>query len=163
MLPDWFKKPEVVYTTVLFLIGIAVSLYPSIFRKGLGLPGKAMRRSLLSLSENELRLLEWLNGNAYALVLWLAWSLVDLLNYLFLLLLLSGFIDIAGYFITGKLLWTSWVTGFISPSLGAIIGRSRRNYLIIKGLYNFDKRTTELKETIQRCRQELGIKTAQSA
>lgn len=162
MLPEWFRKPEVIYTTILFALGVLVSLYPSKVRYGLGFPGRKAKEKILKSLENDLRALELIHGNAYYLLLWLAWGVFDVMRYMIIIFVVSSSVNFTAYLMTGKLLWTSAVTGFVAPSMGGVIGRTLKNYDMVMGLYDYDNRTTKLRRMISDCRGWLGIQNPPS-
>jgi hypothetical protein len=163
MLPAWFTKPEAIYATILFVIGTAISLaasaYPEGARRLLGMPGRRAKMSLLKFSENELRSLEVIHENAYYLLLWLAWSGLEVLNYLLLMFVISGVGNFVAYAITGKLLWTTWFAGFVSSSIAVIGGRTQRCRQTVMSLYNYEKETEKLKRNISLIKAERSLET----
>lgn len=65
----WITKPEVIYSTVLFLIAFFASVYPSTFRKMFVIPIKRFKSRSLKTLQFELSLLENLHDNSYNLLI----------------------------------------------------------------------------------------------
>jgi hypothetical protein len=160
MLPEWFKKPEVIYTTMLAVIGIAVALYPTHIRRGLRWPRQMMTRgmirSLLKFSKDELAALELLHNNPYNLVLWLAWNLFSLVKWVFWGVVAGAILNFAIYFIT-KDVWYRSPLSLIWVLPGVIYGRGGRLSGTLRGLFHFDTTTATLKNTIEECNKLLAI------
>ena len=157
MLPPWLTKPEVIFSTVLTVLFFIGSLYAGEIRRSFHWPRKAMIKSLLKFSETELKWIELLHENAYYLLLWLARSVFDMFNLLFWIMASALVVNVIGYLVLKHFLWTSWVTVVFGPMMGAVIGRARRDYGIIKSLYNYDKTVATLKNNIEVCKAELGL------
>src|SRR5216684_37636 len=127
VLPGWFTKPEVIYSTVLFCIAVAASLWPTPIKRGLSLPGRALsakaRASSLKLYKHDLATLELLHDNSYHLLLWISYNFVDLLKMWVWITVASGLLNLIEFAITHKILWTSFAGGFRSSIFGLLIGR----------------------------------------
>src|SRR5579871_2102009 len=126
MLPQWFWKPEVLYPTLLavalFLVGTSVSVlasaYPEKTKRMLTLPGRGMNRSVLKHYEIELDFLERIHDNSYQMTLWLAWSVMSILRYLFWMWFLVGAISLAFLLKTGRPLLPSFGEAFLVATVG---------------------------------------------
>jgi hypothetical protein len=160
VIPEWFKKPEVIYSTILFLLATGISVYSSVYPskvKGLlHLPGKKMRESTIRRLEGELSVLNALNNDSYRLLLWAIWNVLNVMNFVVWSQIASGSLNLIGYFITGKWLWTG-VSPLIFSALGAALGRFGVAYRIVNGLLKIDERKAELEKDIATMREQYKV------
>src|SRR5665213_576045 len=147
----WFKQPSFIFSTVLTVVLFFAALYGTEIRKGLAWPRKMMTRKMLEsyvkFAENELAALDHIHDNAYYLVLWLAWTTLSLLRWIFWALVI-GFTG-ALFFsaITKDPFYRSPVM-LLGPAFGAIIGHVQRTYGTITSLYKYHEHTEALKAGI---------------
>jgi hypothetical protein len=162
-LPSWLLTPQMIFTIVfsliLFFISSGFSLFPSEARAVLKIPINWIKQSLLAMYEKELAALELLHDNTYQLVLWGLWSMTSLMKYLGLIIFWTAVLNVALYFIAGRLLVTNILTPFALPIFGSLMGRFTQTSKVIRGLYDYDARTARLKELIEIIRVDLHSKT----
>lgn len=149
MIPDWLKKPEIIYTTVLFLISVGIGLYQSEVRGLMKIPGKKIQSRALRRLEGELHVITSLHENSYRLLLWVLWHIVDTAKRIVVLALAANVINTIIGLISGHPLWnnTGWVM-ILSPALGVLIGHWTITHRIVNGLLRFDLRKAELERDI---------------
>jgi len=157
MLPQWLTKPEVIFSTVLSVILFVGALYAEEIRRSFRWPRKAAVKSLLQFSENELETIQMIHGSAYYLLLWLARFALDIWNILFWTLICGYAADILTFWITKHFIPSQFVITLLSPVIGMILAKGRREYGTIRALYDYDKRVAQLTENIELCRRELGL------
>lgn len=78
-LPSWFWPT--VYTTILFVIGVLVSLFADEIKAYWKRMPQESHAGLMLKHEQELRLLERLHGNSYELLMWALWNFCDVMRY----------------------------------------------------------------------------------
>jgi len=150
MIPEWLRKPETIYATVLFLISVGVGLYPSEIKGMMKIPGKRIQSVALRRLEGELWVITSLNENGYRLLLWALWHIVDSLKKIFqLVVITSGFNLIVGL-ISGHPIWPNPISPglLLPPTVGVLAGHWRVASRILNGLLRFDARKAELDKEI---------------
>jgi hypothetical protein len=159
MLPPWLTKPEVIFGTVLTLICFIGSLYSTEIRRGLRWPGQKMTRKMieshLELSEGQLQTLQRIHGDAYQLVLWLAWIMISLLRSQIMAVLFGLVVSSLLYLVT-KDRWYLSPFAFLGIAIGNLANYGTRSYQIIKALYDYENSVARLKDTIDQCKAELA-------
>jgi len=116
---------------------------------------RKMLESYLKFTENELASLEYIHDNAYHLVLWLAWTALSFLKWLFWSVILGIIVSIAAYLIT-KDVWFRSPSMILGPAMGVIVGHVQRSYGTVMALYKYEQRTSEMKEGIAQAKAELA-------
>jgi hypothetical protein len=161
-LPSWLLTPQMIFTIVfsliLFFVNAGLSLFPSETRAVLKIPIKRIKQSLLAMYEKEIAALELLHDNTYQLVLWGLWSMTSLMKYIGLIIFWTAVLNVALYFIAGRLLVTNILTPFALPIFGSLMGRFAQTSKVIRGLYDYDARTARLKEMIEIIKADLHSK-----
>ena len=154
-MPTWLTKPETVLAIVLFALSVIISLLSKEIRTGFGTGVRTMKATKLQEAENELRFLEWINGNTYNLLLWAIRNCVNVFVYTFRLVFAMLFITFIA---------SVWFKGVkvieFAPSLttilpGAFIGRAISMHDTLKALYSYDESTAGLKAKIERLKKDL--------
>jgi hypothetical protein len=163
----WITKPEVIYSTVLFLIALLATLYPAKIKALFGLTVYKLKRNKLKQLkledlQNQLLLLERLKGNTYGLLAWTMFSLVGIIRNVLWIFIFCGSASGIVILIWGKPLWPIVATVVTMP-IAFGLGSLQVLYATLKGLHDYDNTTAKLKESIARLRRELGLEPVETS
>jgi hypothetical protein len=161
MLPEWVKRPDVISSTVMSVIGVIASLYSHEIRRSFGWPGKRLVQSQLAVSKNDLRHLQQMHDSAYELLLWLASCVCELILTAFWSWIVFAGGNVIYILLIGHSFWQSH-TEPLYAVFGILTGSLFRIRGTIKALLNYDTAVAGMKATIEACQAQLA-KESQAA
>jgi energy-coupling factor transporter transmembrane protein EcfT len=153
----WLTKPEVIYTTALFTITLVATLFPRQIRALPGLTVKKWKHLRLEDLHRQVRWLERMNGDSYALLLWALWTASIILIGLFLLSMISC---AASFYFLIRLTNLPSSMPFVifgSIPLAFVLGQLTVIYGQLKSLHHYDESMVKLKNDIAVLAQKLGV------
>jgi hypothetical protein len=89
--------------------------------------------------------------------------MLEVVNFVVWALIATGGLNLIGFAITGKFLWTSLSTSLFGPALGVALGRFLVAYRIVHGLLKIDKRKADLENDIAIIRGQLNREVLQKS
>ena len=150
---SWFAKPETIYATVLFALGILVSLFGPELKQFYKASSLKVNEKIILNTSIELARLDRLHNNAYELVLWALWGAVSVAKYsLYLMVALALFtiVDV------NHLRQFSFPVSLTTLLAGGFVGRGFHMFETVKALYDYENHTAKLRKRIEEAKKALA-------
>lgn len=159
MLPDWFTKPETIYSTCLFILStIITTIYtvsPDGVKRVVSLPPRRANRWLLERRTYQLKVITRIHNDPYQLILWALLNVSSAIGNILGLSILSGIalliLDFAGKNVNG---W--FFAGVYATTFGSIFARSYLAQEIIMYLYTYESSRKTLTQEIEELTRKSG-------